>query len=120
MEFNTLEQRKYIEVLAKKNHYSMFYFENPDLGFYLLCNFFFKKRVKSKEDIKKYFPDNLKEFIVERKRKIKYDLCWFADRTHFRDDRLDARSKKSEIVFYIVSDGVKCPADRFNSQFMTK
>lgn len=109
--FSVLKQRNYIEKLVKKNPYSMFYYENSDFGFYLLSNYLFKNKAISKEQIKNLFPSDLKKFISERKRKIKYDLFWFVSPSNIDLD--------DEFVLYFVSDGISCPADRFKSDLFT-
>lgn len=119
MTFSILNERIYIEKLVKKNHYSMFYFTNSDLNFSILSNYFFKHKAKSREDIKNLFPFDLKSFLAIRKRRLKYDLCYFLTYVYSKENRQDIVISDSKCVFYIESDDVLCPTASFKASLLS-
>lgn len=119
MTFSILNERAFIERLVKKNHYSMFYFTNADLNFSILSNYFFKHNAKSREDIKNLFPIDLKSFLVVRKRRLNYDLCYFVTYVYSKENKQDIVISESKFVFYIESDDVQCPTDSFKASLLS-
>lgn len=116
--FSIIKEREYIEKnLVKKN---LFYLENPDYHFYLLNNYYFKNLVKTKNDLKKFYPKDLKTFLETRKKRVKFELWWCANYEYSREDRQDVMIKSSEYIFYIISDNAITGIERFKASLFSR